>query len=233
VNHYAGHLAFGPDGYLYAALGDGGDGGDPLGNGQNLGTLSGKIIRIDPTPTETAPYRIPAGNPFVGVPGARPEIWSYGLRNPWKFSFDRVSGDVWITDVGQDAWEEVNFQRHAAGGGQNYGWNEMEGTHPYRDGEAPANHVRPIHEYGHVNRACAITGGYVYRGGRIPALQGKYVYSDWCEGTIRALRVQDGVVVSDTDLGLDVAAIASFGEDVYGELYALSLAGPVFRFDPP
>ncbi|HEX9713666.1 MAG TPA: PQQ-dependent sugar dehydrogenase [Actinomycetota bacterium] len=229
-NHNAGHLAFGPDGYLYGTLGDGGSGGDPMGNGQNIGSLLGSIFRIDPTPTEDAAYTIPADNPFVGVEGAREEIWAYGLRNPWKFSFDRVTGDLWIADVGQNLWEEIDVQPADAGGGQNYGWNQMEATHPYEGGVEPDNHVPPVFEYGHEGGACSITGGYVYRGDAIPSLVGAYLYGDWCEGSVHALRVgEDGAV--DEDLGLDVPLLASFGEDPSGEVYALSLAGPVFRID--
>ncbi len=226
-NHNAGHLEFGPDGYLYVPLGDGGSGGDPLGNGQNLGSLFGKMLRIDPTPSGNAPYTIPSDNPFVGVAGARPEIWSYGLRNPWKFSFDRATGDMWIADVGQLLWEEIDLQPASSAGGENYGWNKMEGTHKYRSGIEPANHVPPVYEYGHTGGKCSVTGGYVSRG---PAtkIAGSYIYGDWCEGSIHALNTSTFV---DTDLGLDVPLLSSFGEGPDGELYALSLAGPIYRLD--
>jgi len=230
ANHNAGNLEFGPDGYLYASLGDGGSGGDPEGNGQNIGSMLGSILRIDPTPGEDEPYTIPGTNPFVGVEGAAEEIWAYGLRNPWKFSFDRVTGDLWIADVGQELWEEINVQPATSPGGENYGWNAMEGSHPYEGGTEPANHTPPIFEYGHENGACSITGGYVYRGDDVPALQGKYIYGDWCEGSIHALSY-DGEDVVDEDLEIDVPQIASFGEGPDGELYALSLAGTVFRFE--
>lgn len=227
-NHNAGHLAFGPDGYLYIPLGDGGSANDPFGNGQNLDTLFGKMLRIDPEPSATLPYTIPAGNPFVGVAG-RDEIWAYGLRNPWKFSFDRATGDLWIADVGQGAWEEINVVRSSSTGGENYGWDQMEGLVTFQGGVEPANHTRPIHVYGHTGGKCSVTGGYVYRGSAIPSLQGWYVYADWCEGSLRALREEGGVVVQDVDLLVDVPLIVSFGEDAEGELYALSLAGPIFK----
>ena len=228
-NHNAGHLAFGPDGYLYAALGDGGSGGDPEGNGQNLSSMLGSLLRIDPTPSDTLPYTIPETNPFVGTPDAAEEIWAYGLRNPWKFSFDRVTGDLWIADVGQNLYEEIDFQPASSDGGENYGWNSMEGFHPYEGGTEPDNHTPPIFEYDHSGGACSVTGGYVYRGDDVPSLQGAYIYSDWCEGSIHAL-TYDGTTVTDVDLGLDVPQIAAFGEDSEGELYAISLAGPIFKF---
>ena len=231
-NHNAGTLYFGPDGYLYMPLGDGGSGGDPNGNGQNLGVLLGKMLRIDPRQAGDDAYSIPPDNPFVDTPGARAEIWSYGLRNPWKFSFDSATGDIWIADVGQETWEEVNMRPASSPGGENYGWNSMEGTHPYEGGIEPENHVPPVHEYGQDGGKCSITGGFVYRGSAIPSLAGSYLYGDWCEGSVRALRLEDGEVVSDVDLELDVPLLASFGEDADGELYAISLAGPVFRLDP-
>ncbi|HVE90732.1 MAG TPA: PQQ-dependent sugar dehydrogenase [Actinomycetota bacterium] len=232
ANHNGGALAFGPGGHLYIATGDGGSGGDPQNNGQSLNTLLGKILRIDPRPSGTAAYTIPAGNPFVGVAGARPEIWSYGLRNPWRFSFDRVTGDIWIGDVGQNLWEEIDYRPASSLGGENYGWRQMEGTHPYNGGTEPPNHVPPIHEYANDRGTCAVTGGYVYRGTRIPSLQGTYVYSDYCLGTLRGLRQVAGTKVSDADLGAAAPLVASFGEDGSGELYVLSLGGPVFRIDP-
>jgi glucose/arabinose dehydrogenase len=185
-NHNGGNVVFGPDGKLYIGLSDGGSGGDPNRNGQNLGTFLGKILRIDPTPSGGQPYTVPADNPFVGRSGAKPEIWAYGLRNPWRFSFDRASGDLWIGDVGQDAWEEVD---HAARGqgGQNYEWNLREASHPYNGGARPAGGVDPVYEYSHNGGNCSITGGYVYRGSRIGGLVGSYLFADFCVGRVFAL----------------------------------------------
>ncbi|GAA3088666.1 hypothetical protein GCM10017600_62530 [Streptosporangium carneum] len=225
ANHNGGQLAFGPDGRLYIALGDGGSGGDPQGNGQNTGTWLGKILRIDPRGT---PYKVPEDNPFVGKPGAKPEIWAYGLRNPWRFTFDRKTGDMWIGDVGQDAWEEVDFQPRGKGG-RNYGWNHREGNHPFRGGTAEGA-VGPVIEYPlREGGNCSVVAGYVYRGKRIPALEGRFLYGDFCAGWVRA------VAADRPGRGEDVGRVeqlSSFGEDGDGELYALSLAGPVYRLEP-
>jgi glucose/arabinose dehydrogenase len=241
ANHNGGTMIFGPDGYLYIGLGDGGSGGDPEYNAQNLQTRLGKMLRIDPREADGAPFTVPTDNPFVPQDGevapveALPEIWAYGLRNPWKFSFDRSTGDLWIADVGQNLWEEINLQRASSAGGENYGWNHMEGVELFTNrppgAEEPADHTPPIHVYGRDNGACSVTGGYVYRGASA-SLQGAYVYSDWCEGRLRYLREQNGVVVEDGDLGLTVPSITAFGEDHAGELYAISLGGSVFRIVP-
>jgi glucose/arabinose dehydrogenase len=230
-NHNGGQLAFGPDGLLYIAFGDGGGGGDPLGSGQSLDTLLGKILRIDPRPSGGRPYRVPADNPFVGRDGARPEIWDYGLRNPWRFSFDAATRDLWIGDVGQNAYEEVNFEP-AGSGGRNYGWNRREGLHAYNGGERPDGAVDPVIEYGREGGACTVIGGFVYRGRRIPGLQGAYLYGDYCAGWVRAARARDGEVLEQRDLGLQVPGLSSFGADAAGELYALSLGGDVLRIAP-
>jgi glucose/arabinose dehydrogenase len=231
ANHNGGQLAFGPDRLLYIAFGDGGGGGDPEGNGQSLGTLLGKILRIDPRPAGGRPYRVPSGNPFVGRGGgARPEIWAYGLRNPWRFSFDPASGDLWIGDVGQNAWEEVD-REPARSGGRNYGWNRREGLHAF-EGERPAGAVDPVIEYGREGGACTVIGGSVYWGRRIPGLRGAYLYGDYCAGWVRAARVRGGRVAEQRDLGLSVPNLTSFGVDPAGELYAMSLAGPVYRLGP-
>jgi glucose/arabinose dehydrogenase len=246
ANHNAGTLMFGPDGYLYIALGDGGGGGDPHYHSQSVDTLLGNMLRIDPTPSDDAPYTVPPDNPFVPDPDdedkvvpedAREEIWAYGLRNPWKFSFDRDTGDLWIADVGQNRWEEINLQRADSPGGENYGWNHMEGLEPYTGrpagAEEPDDHAPPIHVYpisGEV--ACAVTGGYVYRGDAIPWLQGAYVYSDWCDSRLLYIREEDGEVVEEGELGVTVPSIVSFGEDHDGELYAVSLGGTVFKLLP-
>jgi glucose/arabinose dehydrogenase len=230
-NHNGGNLVFGPDGYLYVGLGDGGSGGDPLGNGQDLGTLLGKMLRIDPRPADGEPYGIPPDNPFVDEPGARPEIWAYGLRNPWRYSFDRVTGDLWIGDVGQSSWEEVDRQDASSSGGENYGWNLMEGDHPYDGGTPPFGYVPPVHEYSSGGPVCAVTGGYVYRGTLIPELRGAYLFADFCEGRIMALRSGGDAFRADP-LGLRLDSLSSFGEDRRGELYAMSLSGGLFRIEP-
>jgi len=230
ANHNGGQLAFGPDGLLYIAFGDGGGGGDPLGSGQSLGTLLGKILRIDPRPAGGRPYRVPSDNPFVGRGGARLEIWSYGLRNPWRFSFDPATGDMWIGDVGQNAWEEVDHEP-AGSGGRNYGWNRLEGRHAF-EGERPAGAVDPVIEYGREGGACTVIGGSVYWGRRIPGLRGAYLYGDYCAGWVKAARVRGGRVAEQRDLGLSVPGLTSFGVDPAGELYAMSLSGPVYRLAP-
>jgi glucose/arabinose dehydrogenase len=230
-NHNGGQLAFGPDRRLYLAFGDGGGGGDPEGNGQSLDSLLGKILRIDPRPGGGQPYRVPSDNPFVDRDGARPEIWAYGLRNPWRFSFDAATGDLWIGDVGQNAYEEIDYQP-AGSGGRNYGWNRREGRHPYSGGERPSGAVDPVIEYGRAGGACTVIGGFVYRGRRIGGLRGAYLYGDYCAGWVRAARVRDGKVAEQRDLGLSVPGLSSFGADAAGELYALSLGGEVYRLAP-
>ncbi len=244
-NHNGGQLAFGPDGRLYLGLGDGGAGGDPFGNGQDTSVLLGKILRIDPTPTGSAPYRVPRSNPFVGGGPAgaatRPEIWMYGLRNPWRFSFDRDTGALWVADVGQDTFEEVDKLprgRHGrnAGRGANLGWSQMEGDQPFDGGTEPANHTRPIFTYPHGlnnQNGCAVIGGYVYRGSGVPGLAGAYVYGDLCKAHVRALVQRHGVVSDERDLGVDLggAALVGFGEDASGELYTLGDDGTVSRLD--
>ncbi|MFF1695831.1 PQQ-dependent sugar dehydrogenase [Streptomyces sp. NPDC058257] len=229
-NHNGGDIKFGPDGYLYIALGDGGSGGDPHGNGQKLDTLLGKLLRIDPRGGK--PYAIPADNPFVGDPNARGEIWAYGLRNPWRFSFDAGTGDLLIGDVGQSDWEEIDWAPADSEGGENYGWSQMEGTHPFRGGTEPANHVPPVHEYDRTGLGCSVTGGYVYRGGAIPALKGQYVFSDYCDGAIRALRMKDGKVTGASDLGVNGGEVISFVQGGKGELYVLDIGGGISRIDP-
>jgi glucose/arabinose dehydrogenase len=229
-NHNGGQLAVRADGMLWIGLGDGGSGGDPHGNGQSLRTLLGKILRIDPS--RGSPYAIPADNPFVGRSDARGEIWAYGLRNPWRFSFDRETGDLWIGDVGQNAWEEVDLEPAGGGGGVNYGWNRREGAHPYKGGRAPTGAVDPLFEYSHADGGVSVTGGYVYRGSRVPGLRGAYLYADYADGKVRAVRQQDGKVIEQADLGVKAPPLSSFGEDATGELYVLSLSGRVYRLDP-
>ncbi|WP_329078392.1 PQQ-dependent sugar dehydrogenase [Streptomyces niveus] len=228
-NHNGGDIKFGPDGYLYIALGDGGAGGDPQGNGQKLDTLLGKILRIDPAGAE--PYAIPSDNPFVGDPNAKDEIWSYGLRNPWRFSFDSGTGDLLIGDVGQSDWEEIDWSPASSEGGENYGWASMEGTHPFRGGTEPANHVPPVFEYDRNGLGCSVTGGYVYRGDAIPDLQGQYIYSDYCDGTLRTLKIENGTVTGQGDLAVNGGEVISFVQGGDGELYVLGLGGSISRID--
>jgi glucose/arabinose dehydrogenase len=225
ANHNGGQLAFGPDGLLYIALGDGGSAGDPHQNGQSLGTLLGKILRIDPRPSGGRPYGIPKDNPFAGRAGARPEIWDFGLRNPWRFSFDPATKDLWIADVGQGNWEEIDHEP-AGRGGRNYGWNRLEGTHHF-EGTAPAGAVDPVLEYNHDGGACTVIGGSVYRGGAIPNLRGAYLYGDYCLGWVKA--VQPGHFGDPQDLGINVPSLTSFGVDQHGELFALSGTGPIYK----
>jgi glucose/arabinose dehydrogenase len=240
-NHNGGQLVFGPDGDLYIGLGDGGGvqgdagaGHQPGGNGQSLATLLGKILRIDPTPSGAAEYTVPADNPFVADPDARPEIWAYGLRNPWRFSFDRDSGDLWIGDVGQNAWEEIDHvaatDGRDAGKGDNFGWNRLEGTHPYH-GEPPDTAVGPVYEISHDTGACAVVGGFVYRGTKVPGLTGDYLFSDNCDGTIRLLvpDTKGGVTMHDSKL--KSGSVSSFGQGNRGALYVLSQADGIYRID--
>ncbi|MEU4175808.1 PQQ-dependent sugar dehydrogenase [Streptomyces sp. NPDC026589] len=230
ANHNGGDIKFGPDGYLYIAFGDGGAGGDPHGNGQKLDTLLGKLLRIDPSGGE--PYAIPADNPFVDDANAKDEIWSYGLRNPWRFSFDAGTGDLLIGDVGQSDWEEIDWAPADSEGGENYGWSSMEGTHPFRGGTEPANHVPPVHEYDRTGLGCSVTGGFVYRGDALPDLRGSYVFSDYCDGTLRTLQLENGEVTGVGDLGVSGGEVISFVEGGDGELYVLGSAGAVSRVDP-
>ncbi|MEX2421143.1 MAG: PQQ-dependent sugar dehydrogenase, partial [Actinomycetota bacterium] len=228
-NHNGGNLAFGPDGYLYVGLGDGGSGGDPNGNGQSLETLLGKMLRIAPRPFGDESYGIPSDNPFVGRDDVRPEIWAYGLRNPWRYSFDRETGDLWISDVGQSAREEIDVEPAGSAGGLNFGWNLFEGTLPYEGRSDDDQTVSPVYEYPNGSGGCAVTGGYVYRGAEIPELVGAYVFGDFCRGSLEAFVLRDGEAAQQRPLGQVVEGLASFGEDANGELYALSLTGPVYR----
>ena len=230
-NHNGGQIQFGPDGYLYVGMGDGGSGGDPEGHGQNKATLLGALLRLDVD--QSQPYAIPSDNPFVNDPASRPEIWAYGLRNPWRFSFDRLTGDLYTADVGQNAWEELNFVAASlSSGGENYGWNRLEGTHCFNLPVCRSTGTTlPIVEYDH-NEGCSITGGYVYRGERFPSLSGHYFFSDYCGGVIWNLRqTGDGWQKNpllETDLN-----IASFGEDAAGELYVLDHAdGDIYQLQP-
>lgn len=224
--HYAGSLAFGPDGYLYISQGDGGH-GTPSANAQRLDVLLGKILRIDLRPDLT--YRVPKDNPFVGREGVRPEIWSYGLRNPWRFSFDALRGDMWIADPGRTAREEINIEPADSKGGRNYGWNRMEGT-SLLEAPPPPEHVLPFHQYGH-SHGCAIIGGYVYRGSRLPGLRGAYLIADHCTGRLEVLRRFKGKPQRRM-LGVTMKQPSAFGEGRAGELYVLSLSQGIYRIDP-
>ena len=225
-NHNGGHVAFGPDGYLYIAVGDGGSGGDPNGHGQNLGTLLGSILRIDVRTLDgTGDYAVPDDNPFVGERGARPEIWAYGLRNPWRFSFDRESGELWAGDVGQNEFEEIDLVVR----GGNYGWNVMEASSCFQtDSCAREDFIGPIAEYGR-DGGCSVTGGYVYRGERLPSLIGAYLYGDFCSGRIWALRAEDGQSTETRQIANTNLQISSFAEGPDGEVYILSFTGDIVR----
>jgi glucose/arabinose dehydrogenase len=227
ANHKGGEVVTGPDGMLYVGLGDGGGEGDPHGVGQNLGTLLSKILRINPAASGSAPYSVPADNPFVGRAGARPETWMWGLRNPWRFSFDRATGDVWIGDVGQNAYEEIDFAR-AGEKGINWGWRAREGLHAFR-GAAASPTRDPLLETTHSDGNCAIVGGYVYRGRAIPALDGVYIFGDDCRPNLVGVVASNGRVVAQRDLGPVVSQLTTFGEDPDGEVYAVSRTGTVFR----
>jgi glucose/arabinose dehydrogenase len=226
ANHNGGHVLFGPDGMLYVAMGDGGSGGDPHGNGQNKDALLGKLLRLDVD--HGRPYAIPRDNPFRGG-GGRAEIWAYGLRNPWRIAFDPPTHLLYIADVGQNQWEEIDVMP-AGRGGFNYGWNWMEGNHRFRSGSGrPSGLVVPLVEYDH-GEGCSITGGVVYRGKEVPALVGHYLFSDYCSGWVRSFRVDGTRAVEFRQWkGLEAGAVTSFGVDGAGELYVLSAPNRVFR----
>ena len=222
-NHNGGQIAFGPDGYLYVGMGDGGSGGDPGNRAQNPASLLGKMLRID-VESDGVPYAVPPDNPFVSLAGYRPEIWALGLRNPWRFSFDRLTGDLWIGDVGQGTREEIDFQPASSGGGENYGWRIMEGSTCYNPSScSAAGLVLPVAEYDH-GQGCSVTGGHVYRGAAFPRLLGRYFFADLCSGTLWALRRDGGAWA--TDVALDTPyGITAFGEDAEGELYLADYSG--------
>src|SRR5919197_3783068 len=234
-NHNGGLLLFGPDNLLYVGFGDGGGGGDQhgeRGNAQDLGTLLGKILRIDPRPSGGRPYRIPSSNPFVNRRGARGEIYSYGLRNPWRFSFDRATGDLTIGDVGQDQWEEVDFVRRDKGKGANFGWRPFEGrSHYYPDESAPGA-ISPVLVRSHDDGWCSVTGGVVVRDPALGGLVGRYVFGDYCRPQILSARLASGSARDVRSTGLRVSALTSFGEDAQGRVYATSGNGPVYRLAP-
>jgi glucose/arabinose dehydrogenase len=235
ANHNGGQLAFGPDGFLYIGMGDGGSGGDPLNNGQSPGTLLGKLLRID-VESGTAPYVVPPDNPFVGVAGFLPEVWALGLRNPWRFSFDRGTGDLYIGDVGQGSFEEIDFQAAGDLEGRNYGWNVMEGESCYPPGTVGCNRTGlalPVFVYAHA-LGCSVTGGHVYRGSAFPSLQGVYLFGDLCSTRIWGIRRNGGawdnaVLADNTTL-----TITTFGEDESGNVYVVDYAnGDLLRIVSP
>jgi hypothetical protein len=233
-NHNGGQVTFGPDGFLYLGLGDGGSSGDPQSRGQDLTDLLGSILRIDVR--AGLPYTIPPDNPFVGIAGARSEVWGYGLRNPWRFSFDRATGDLYIGDVGESRYEEIDVSPAAGGAGQgvNYGWNRMEGAHCFGGDSCDQTElVLPVLEYGH-SQGCSVTGGYVYRGSAVPALQGQYFFADVCQGWIRSFRYAGGAATELTEWSTlsTGGSIVSFGEDAAGELYLLEEGGRVSKIVP-
>src|SRR4051794_23199026 len=227
-NHNGGQLAFGPDGLLYIGLGDGGGGDDQhgsRGNAQSLGTWLGKILRIDPL--HGNPYEVPKSNPFVGRSGAKPEIYSYGLRNPWRFSFDRSTGDLAIGDVGQDAVEEIDFVRRGRGRGANFGWRPFEGRQR-NFGEPAPGAIPPVIQQLHDDGNCSITGGYVVRDRGVPALRGRYVFADYCAGVLKSARLRAGRTARVSRLPIPrVPNVSSFGEDALGRVYVTSLDGIV------
>lgn len=232
ANHNGGGMKFGPDGYLYCSLGDGGSGGDPQNNGQKKNSLLGKILRLDVNVDSAAQlYKIPTDNPFVNDPAFRPEIWSWGLRNAWRFSFDRLTGDMWIADVGQNEIEEIDFEP-AGTGGRNYGWRCYEGSEPYNtNGCLPAsNYTPPVFEYNH-SLGCSVTGGFVYRGSQYPDLYGKYLFTDYCTGRWWVVDQNAGGAFSGTQIAnLADNQYSSLGEDIHGELFVMALAqGRIYK----
>ena len=230
-NHNGGGLTFGPDGYLYVGFGDGGRAGDPLDSGQQPKTFLGSMLRIDPLGGD--PYAVPADNPFAGsAQDVAPETWLYGVRNPWRYSFDQQTGDLWIGDVGQDAFEEIDLLPAATGTGRaaNLGWNLTEGNEGFRGASAPENHTAPIHAYAHRSRRCSVTGGFVYRGSDLPEFDGVYVFADFCSGEMFGLEQTDNDPrVERLSIALPAKRLVSFGQDAHGEIYILDIAGRVLR----
>jgi glucose/arabinose dehydrogenase len=228
-NHNGGQLQFGPDGHLYIATGDGGGGGDPFEAGQDPNTRLGKLLRIDPTPGNAGAYGVPTSNPFAGPEAGLDEIIATGLRNPWRFSFDSKTGRILIGDVGQNRWEEVDYETASSLSGANFGWDIFEGDHPFDGGAAPAGYQAPIHEYSHDGGGCAITGGYVVRDRKVKSLYGRYLYGDLCTGELRSLVPKLDGARKDRSLGESVPTLSSFGEGAHGRIYTASHEGGVFR----
>jgi len=231
-NHNGGLLLFGPDDLLYVGTGDGGSAGDPMGNAQDLSTLLGKILRIEPEPAGDQPYGIPSSNPFLDDPGARGEIYSYGLRNPWRFSFDRLDRALSIGDVGQDSLEEIDLVGRGQGRGANFGWSAFEGNERFNPDQEAEGAIPPVLTYP-LTEACAVTGGYVVRDESLRSLYGRYLYGDFCVGELRSFTARPGrEAEDDRPLGLEVPQLSSFGEDNRGRIYAVSLNGSVYRLAP-
>jgi glucose/arabinose dehydrogenase len=226
-NHNGGLLLFGPDGYLYIGTGDGGRADDQR-NGQDLGSLLAKLLRIDPLASGGRPYSVPPDNPFVGRAGARPEVCDFGLRNPWRFSFDRRTGALLIADVGQSSQEEIDYRRAGEVCGNNFGWSVYEGTERFDSDQRAPGAIPPILSYGR-DRGCSVTGGYVVRDPSLPQLEGRYVYGDYCDSELRSFVPALTGARNDRRLGLQVESLVSFGEDADGRIYAVSLSGPVYR----
>jgi glucose/arabinose dehydrogenase len=240
ANHNGGMIAFGPkDGYLYIGMGDGGAAADPHNAAQNGQNLLGKILRIDVDQGE--PYGIPASNPFVGNDDFRDEIWAYGVRNPWRFCFDPLNGDLYIGDVGQNKWEEISWQPGSSTGGENYGWRILEGNHAFDENppQPLPQMVAPIHEYGQGGKIghCSVTGGYLYRGAAIPGLEGVYFYGDFCSGAVGSFRVVDGQQVGRVNHSENfnrdkrLAGLVSFAVDAMGEMYILTMSGSMYKIE--
>jgi glucose/arabinose dehydrogenase len=231
ANHNGGNVVFGPDGYLYFGFGDGGNAGDPRRYALKLNTWLGKIIRINPRPSRTRAYQIPTDNPFYNVRNAKREIWSIGLRNPWRWEFDSLTGDLWIADVGQGEKEEIDLAKAADGRGKgvSFGWSAYEGTDRYNLDLPAAGHQAPIFEYTHDDGSCSITGGFVYRGSAVPYLYGKYLFADWCSEHLWALSNPSSPSVEELTT---VASPVSFGVDADHELYVISQTGEIYRIDP-
>jgi glucose/arabinose dehydrogenase len=231
-NHNGGLLQFGPDGLLYIGTGDGGSADDPQRNALNLDSLLGKLLRIDPVPTAGRAYGVPKGNPFAGG-GGRGEIYAYGLRNPWRFSFDRETGALAIGDVGQNSREEVDLVGRGEGSGASFGWSAFEADQRFNTDQPAGDAVPPVLSYPTSGGNCSVTGGYVVRDPRLESLYGRYLYGDFCGGQLRSFPARpDEPASDDRELGLEVPQLSSFGEDNAGRIYATSLDGPVYRLDP-
>lgn len=226
-NHNGGLVVFGPQGYLFVGLGDGGSGGDPLGHGQNTDTLLGSILRLDVSGTG---YDSPGENPFVGKAG-QDEIWAYGLRNPWRFSFDSITGDLFIADVGQNEWEEIDWEPASSVGGINYGWNRYEGSHTYDESTSAPESVGPVYEYAHAGTHCSVTGGHVYRGQAHESMYGRYYYADYCSGNVWSL-TWNGTDWTNDHVLSSGARVTSFGVDATGQLLLVDHQGAVYRLSP-
>ena len=229
-NHNGGQLQFGPDGYLYVGMGDGGSAGDPQNHGQDPGTLLGAMLRLDVNAGGEVGYAIPPDNPYLGTDTGRNEVWAYGLRNPWRFSFDRETADLYIADVGQNQYEEVNFVPAGQEAPINFGWNIMEGLHCFRNNTCDREGLYlPAAEYSHPEGGCSITGGYVYRGEQFPSLTGNYFYADFCSGIVWSLLAPDG---EPRQVARAQGNITSFGQDAAGEIYVVSQQGQIYRLQP-